>query len=219
MSNKIRLKEIIEGKNIKDIEVFNAQQQTQKKHLIKNQILFEQLTTTLTHRPLTFAKCAFKKAEVEADDQLRPIVKGIYEHKTSGSMLSSDFWSNKQMRKYLKQTELLQSQRVLKRFAHWEWDYNSNKDRFRELSEKFKESIYTQQSEMNTKFKLSSNQGEKRLRKKIIRDWTSEKKIDIKDKLIEFRNNDLPKVKLPVKSVTVHQNGKSNNEIISSIMN
>ena len=73
---------------------------------------------------------------------------------------------------------------------------------------------------MNTKFKLSSNQGEKRLRKKIIRDWTSEKKIDIKDKLMVFKNNDLPKVKLPVKSVTVHSSGaKSNNEIICKMIN
>ena len=73
---------------------------------------------------------------------------------------------------------------------------------------------------MNTKFKLSSNQGEKRLRKKIIRDWTSEKKVDIKDKLMVFRNNDLPKVKLPVKSVTVHSSGtKSNNEIICKMIN
>lgn len=72
---------------------------------------------------------------------------------------------------------------------------------------------------MNTKFKLSSNQGEKRLRKKIIRDWTSEKKIDIKDKLMVFRNNDLPKVKLPVKSVTVHNGSKSNNEIICKMIN
>ncbi|CAK67161.1 unnamed protein product (macronuclear) [Paramecium tetraurelia] len=155
--------------------------------------MFEQLTSTLTTRPLTFAKFSFQKAELEQDEQLRPIVGGIYQNQKQGSMLTSELWSKKQFRQYLKQTNTYTAKGVLKRFAHWEWDQNSNKDRFKNLTDKVKQTIYTNENELVTKLQLGTSEGEKKLRQKILRDWRVQKSYDIQKKLEKYKDSQLLK--------------------------
>lgn len=72
----------------------------------------------------------------------------------------------------MKQSQLYNSKMILKRFAHWEWDSNTNQERLRELAQRLKQEIYTQKSEMQTKKQLEVSKGHELLRKRIIREWS-----------------------------------------------
>ncbi|CAD8127544.1 unnamed protein product [Paramecium sonneborni] len=191
--NKLRIKDILGQNEILLDEASNEQFRIQQRFLRNHQKMFEQLTSTLTTRPLTFAKFSFQKAEVEQDDQLRPIVSGIYQHQKQGSMLTSELWSKKQCRQYLKQANMQTAKGVLKRFAHWEWDQNSNKERFRNVTDKLKQPTYTNESELVTKLQLGTIEGEKRLRQKIIRDWRIQKSYDIQGELEKYKDIEILK--------------------------
>ncbi|CAD8209669.1 unnamed protein product [Paramecium pentaurelia] len=203
--NKLRIKDILGQNDIILDEASNEQFRIQQKFLRNHQKMFEQLTSTLTTRPLTFAKFSFQKAEVEQDEQLRPIVSGIYQHQKQGSMLTSELWSKKQCRQYLKQSNMQTAKGVLKRFAHWEWDQNSNKERFKNLTEKHKQTTYTNERELVTKLQLGTIEGEKRLRQKILRDWRIQKSYDIQGELEKYKDSEIIKSK----GIKSHQSSQS----------
>ncbi|CAD8211995.1 unnamed protein product [Paramecium pentaurelia] len=167
--------------------------------------MFEQLSSTITNRPLTFAKFTFKKLELEQDEQLRPILNGIYQNQKQGSMLTTELWSKKQCRQYLKQTNMQTDKGILKRFAHWEWDQNQNKERFKNLIDKHKQTTYTNKSELVTKLQLGTIEGEKRLRQKIIRDWKIQKSYDIQRELVKYKDQEIYKQK----GIKYHQSSQS----------
>jgi hypothetical protein len=56
------------------------------------------------------------------------------------------------------------SKRLLKRFAHWEWDQNTRAERLREISETLKVDLFTRKHELLTKKKLAMRDGEKKLK-------------------------------------------------------
>lgn len=152
-------------------------------YLAKHRGLFEQLSGTLTDRPITFAKFSFRKAEVEDDQQMRPIMQGIYEETNQGAMTSSEFWSIKQQRQFLKQSQMQSSKMILKRFSHWEWDANSNKQRLMELALKLKQNIYTSKDEMKTKKQLEAKNGEQVFRKRLIKQWSKPVSPSLKERI------------------------------------
>jgi hypothetical protein len=55
--------------------------------------LFTSLSNTLNTRKLTFAKFAFKLNEVEDDQYMKPIIRGLYDGKKPGTMLVSELWT------------------------------------------------------------------------------------------------------------------------------
>jgi hypothetical protein len=55
--------------------------------------LFNELLDTLSKRKLTFMNFSFKSSELDEDPSMKPIIKGIYDHKQKGSMLVTELWT------------------------------------------------------------------------------------------------------------------------------
>lgn len=54
------------------------------------------------------------------DRKLRPVLNGICGR--LGSMSCAELLTKKQIQFYLKSAEMSNQKRILKRYAHWEWD-------------------------------------------------------------------------------------------------
>ncbi|CAK89012.1 unnamed protein product (macronuclear) [Paramecium tetraurelia] len=164
--SKYRLKDVIEGKTSNDEK--SAQKFVQLSHIKKNVQEFNQLKSTLQDRKVTFAKFAFRQQELIDDKKLGPVLKGICNRTRIGSMQITELIPKFDLYKFLKQSHLEPSKRVLRRYAHWEWD--QEQEERKEVPPSYK---FTSKTEFEYKKKMETKDADKKLRKDIIKKWAS----------------------------------------------
>lgn len=80
---------------------------------------------------------------------------------------------------------LQKSKRIIKRFAHWDWDKNTKTDNLKDISEQLKVDLFTKASENMTKKRLESWNGEKILKKQIRNKWMKDS-VDLNYEMKNF---------------------------------
>ncbi|CAK70079.1 unnamed protein product (macronuclear) [Paramecium tetraurelia] len=160
---KFRIKDVIDS-NLNNQEQ-SAQKAIQSTYIKQNVDDFNSLKQTLEDRKLTFIKFAFQQQELIEDRNLGPVLTGLSRHQNIGSMSVSELIPKSQIHTYLLQAQQDRPKRVLKRFAHWEWDKDQGRDK-NPMSYQF-----TQRNEAEIKSRLKKKDGEISLRKRILQKW------------------------------------------------
>ncbi|KAM3128623.1 hypothetical protein pb186bvf_019252 [Paramecium bursaria] len=163
VKTKYRLQDVLTG-NLKNEEK-SAQKVVQMNHIQKNQANFENLGKTLKERKITFSQFSFQQSEMIDDRKLRPVLNGICGR--LGSMSCAELLTKKQIQFYLKSAEMSNQKRILKRYAHWEWDQTEEKKELPKYN-------FAGKVESDFKQQVKAKDAERRLRKQILKKWADQ---------------------------------------------